>query len=66
MLEYKIIITSESFNIETELNNYIWNDKKSGIPIDKYNHCIDSARYAFARLTANQINQNSHGSDNLL
>ncbi len=65
MLEYKIIITPESFNLETELNNYIWNDKKSGIPIDKYNHCIDSARYAFARLTTNPINQNAVGSPQL-
>lgn len=29
-----------------EFNNYSWNDKKSGTPIDLFNHTIDPLRYA--------------------
>ena len=66
MLNYEIIITERSVNLKKELSNYIWNDKKAGIPIDKHNHLIDSARYAFSRLTKTPKLQNSVGSDNLL
>lgn len=45
MQDYKIIITDKSYNLAKELNNYIWNDKKSGVPIDAYNHLIDAMRY---------------------
>ena len=51
MQDYQIIVCGESKNIENELNNYIWNDKKAGIPIDNYNHLIDGIRYAFDRLS---------------
>jgi len=47
MLDYEIIVTEESYNIHKELNNYIWSDKKAGIPIDAFNHLIDAARYFF-------------------
>ena len=56
MLEYKIIVTPESDNLIDELSNYVWNDKKAGLPIDKYNHGIDAMRYAFIRLTS--VNNN--------
>ncbi len=62
--DYKIIITAESFNLKKELSNYIWNDKKAGIPVDAFNHLIDPLRYAFMRLTktkfANKIKKNSY------
>ena len=45
MQDYQIIITAESINIHKEFNNYVWNDKKSGIPVDNYNHAIDGIRY---------------------
>jgi phage terminase large subunit len=45
--EYKIVVTPESTNIGKELNNYVWNDKKAGIPIDAFNHSIDPMRYGF-------------------
>lgn len=45
MQDYKIVVTKESLNIQKELNNYAWNDKKAGIPIDEYNHLIDAIRY---------------------
>jgi len=52
MQGYDIIVTKESYNLKKELNHYIWNPKgKSNVPIDKYNHLIDAARYAFDELT---------------
>ena len=65
MLEYEIIITPTSINLETELSNYIWNDKKAGVPIDKQNHILDSSRYAFTRLTSGSQSQSMVGMDNL-
>ena len=43
---YEMIVTPESTNLIKELSRYIWNDKKAGIPIDEWNHCIDPIRYA--------------------
>jgi phage terminase large subunit len=43
--DYKIIVTPNSLNIIKELNNYIWDDKKSGKAIDFYNHSLDGIRY---------------------
>lgn len=43
--EYTIIVTPRSKNIKKEFRNYKWNDKKAGIPIDKYNHSVDAIRY---------------------
>ena len=48
--DYQLIITPASTNIKKELNNYVWNDKKAGIPIDDYNHAIDAIRYVFRKL----------------
>lgn len=56
MQDYELIIDPESINLKIELNNYCWNDKKAGIPIDAFNHLIDPARYAFRRL-ANKVKQ---------
>jgi len=50
--DYEIIVTSNSVNTKYELNNYIWNDKKAGIPVDSNNHIIDPVRYAFDFLTS--------------
>ena len=52
MQGYELVVTPESANLKKELNNYIWNDKKSTTPVDDYNHLIDAARYAFMRLTS--------------
>ena len=43
--DYQIIVTPNSTNIIKELNNYIWNDRKSGVPVDMYNHGLDALRY---------------------
>lgn len=45
MQDYEIIISSNSYNLSKEFQNYIWSDKKSGIPIDAFNHGIDNIRY---------------------
>ena len=45
MQDYDLIITKESINLVKELRNYVWSDKKAGIPIDDWNHLLDPARY---------------------
>lgn len=45
MQDYKIVITKNSVNTARELNNYIWSNKKAGVPRDMYNHSIDNIRY---------------------
>lgn len=56
MKDFTIVYTARSRNVKIELKNYIWNDKKAGIPIDKWNHAIDAIRYAFDFLTKNDPN----------
>jgi phage terminase large subunit len=48
--DFEIIVTPSSQNVKKELNNYCWNDKKSGIPQDAWNHCIDPMRYSLTHL----------------
>ncbi|MCP4665149.1 MAG: terminase [Deltaproteobacteria bacterium] len=43
--DYQLIIDKNSVNLEKELRNYVWNDKKAGIPIDDFNHLLDGLRY---------------------
>lgn len=45
MQDYKLIITPGSINIVKELNNYVWSNRKAGMPVDMYNHAIDGIRY---------------------
>jgi len=47
LLGYELIVTERSYNLIKELGNYIWSDKKAGIPIDAFNHLIDAFRYYF-------------------
>jgi len=47
MQDYEHILTPTSFNLAKEFNNYVWSDKKAGIPIDAFNHLIDAGRYRF-------------------
>lgn len=46
MQDYQLVIDPGSINLIKELNNYVWSDKKSGVPVDAYNHLIDACRYA--------------------
>ena len=43
--DYDLIIDPKSENLIKELNNYVWLEKKSKTPIDKWNHIIDPVRY---------------------
>jgi phage terminase large subunit len=45
MQDYEIILSKRSYNLGKEFQNYVWSDKKSGIPIDAFNHGIDNIRY---------------------
>jgi len=49
MLEYKICVTKNSYNIIKELKNYTYQQDKDGKwlnkPIDMYDHAIDAIRY---------------------
>lgn len=49
--DYELIVDPSSHNLKSELKNYIWNNRKSGIPIDNHNHLIDPLRYGFKFLT---------------
>lgn len=44
-----IFVTEDSVDLQEELRNYVWDKDKDGnyinIPIDKWNHAIDAARY---------------------
>jgi phage terminase large subunit len=48
MQGYEMIVDPLSTNLIKELNNYAWSDKKSGTPIDLWNHGIDAARYSIS------------------
>lgn len=43
--DWLIVVDAESTNIIKELNNYVWQDKKSNTPIDDYNHTLDPIGY---------------------
>lgn len=51
---YELIVTENSFNLAKELNNFIWNDKKAGVPIDGFDHFISCLRYAYMETTDRQ------------
>lgn len=58
MQDYEIVITENSYNIAKELNNYVWNDKRAGIPMSGFDHAIDAIRYYFImqkRQTSKQV-----------
>jgi phage terminase large subunit len=45
--DFTLIIDKDSVNLVKELRNYVWNDKKAGIPMDAWNHLCDSWRYDY-------------------
>ena len=45
MQDYEFII--EGYNLEKEFQNYLWSDKKAGVPVDEFNHLIDGIRYYY-------------------
>tara|TARA_R110002049_G_scaffold70001_9_gene181150 strand:+ start:3106 stop:4320 length:1215 start_codon:yes stop_codon:yes gene_type:complete len=52
--DYDLIIDPESTNLVKELNNYVWNDKKSETPLSNgFDHLLDSVRYSVSYQLAN-------------
>lgn len=51
MQSYQLVVTPNSKNLITELENYTWHDKKSETPIDAFNHLLDSAGYALTGMS---------------
>lgn len=45
LIEYELIVDPTSFNLERELNTYIWLDRRGEVPIDENNHLLDAFRY---------------------
>jgi len=50
LMDYKIIVDPNSPNLERNLNNWIWLDKKGEIPIDTDDDLIDAGRYYTRRM----------------
>ena len=49
IMDYLIII-EDSPDVERELINYVWIDKRGEIPIDKFNHALDAMAYYFTHI----------------
>lgn len=47
MQDYEHVITETSTNLVREFKNYLWDDRRAGIPINDFDHCIDAGRYRF-------------------
>ena len=45
ILDWDLIIDPSSADLAKELNNWVWLDKVAEVPLDGFNHLIDSARY---------------------
>ena len=43
--DYQLKVHPFSYNIQTELNNYVWLNRGGGLVIDSYNHTLDPLRY---------------------
>lgn len=56
MQDYEHVITEDSVDLVKEFKNYLWNDKKAGVPIDGFDHLIDAGRYRFME-TVNRQNK---------
>jgi phage terminase large subunit len=44
--DFDLIVDPDSTELVKELNNYVWATKGQTKPVDRWNHCIDSIRYA--------------------
>lgn len=54
MQDYEMVITEDSTDLAKEMNNYLWDDRRAGIPIDGFSHCIDAGRYRFMESVSNR------------
>jgi len=51
MQEFKICVVGDSPNLKEALRKYKWDDKRAGIPINKFKHFPDAIGYAYDYLT---------------
>ena len=61
MQDYEIIVTDTSDNIAKELNNYVWSDRRAGVPMSGFDHSIDAIRYYFISQKRQPSRQVWHG-----
>lgn len=54
LMDYELIVDNDSFNLQKELNTYVWVDERGEIPIDENNHLLDPMRY-YCRTILNPI-----------
>lgn len=54
MQDYEMVITEDSTDLAKEMNNYLWDDRRAGIPIDGFDHLIDAGRYRFMETITNR------------
>jgi phage terminase large subunit len=57
--DWMIIIDPESYNLQKELNNWTWLDKKGEVPLDDFNHLLDAARY-YTRMNIKPMTTKGH------
>jgi len=57
---YKLIIDPSSYNLQKNLNNWVWLDKKGEIPSDVDDDLIDAGRYILTRLITAKPKQKGH------
>jgi len=57
---YTIIVDPESYNLQKNLNNWVWLDKKGEIPIDIDDDLIDAGRYASRTLIKPIVKRKGH------
>ena len=50
MQDYEYILAEGSENTAKEFQNYLWSDKKAGVPVDEWNHHIDAIRYYYMEI----------------
>lgn len=43
---YTLVITPKSINVKKDLNNYVWHDKRAGVPKNEFKHSADAIGYA--------------------
>jgi phage terminase large subunit len=57
--DWTIIVDPESYNLQKELNNWTWLDKKGEVPLDDFNHLLDAGRY-YTRMNIKPMTTKGH------
>lgn len=43
---YTLVVTGKSLNLQRELENYVWSDKRAEVPVKENDHLLDALGYA--------------------